>query len=540
MTEKPTHYDSLVIGTGFAGIYMLHRLRNELGLTARAFDRASGIGGTWHWNRYPGAAADVDSVFYRYSFDRELLREWQWKTRYAPQREILAYLEHVVDRYGLREDIQLNTAVEALTFDESRRLWTVRTDGGEEFTARYVVGALGPLSTVNLPEIDGMDSFEGPVVHTMRWPDDLDISGKRVGVIGTGSTGTQFICAAAPSVAHLTVFQRSAQYVVPSGDGPLSEAYLDDYRENCDRIWSEIFSSRVACGFPESTTPAMSVSAAERERVFQESWDSGNGFRFMFGTFSDLIFDPEANEAAASFIRSKIEQTVRDPETARKLLPTDYFAKRPICNTGYYETYNRDNVTLVSLQENPIVRITPRGAVTADGTEHQLDVLVCATGYEAMEGAYHELDIEGRGGRTLREHWGEAPSSYLGMATAGFPNLFMVLGPNSVFSNLPPAIETQVEWVSGIIGSAERQGATLVEATSAAEEEWTAMCQRMAEQSLFAQTASWIFGTNIPGRKRRTLFYFGGIGTYRQKLNEITEAGYEGFTLDGRPSYASA
>ncbi|MET9830117.1 NAD(P)/FAD-dependent oxidoreductase [Streptomyces sp. NPDC006385] len=538
--DRPTHFDALVIGAGIAGIYMLHKLRDEAGLSVRAFDKAGGVGGTWYWNRYPGAAADVDSIVYRYSFDKEMLREWQWKTRYATQPEILAYLEAVVDRHDLRKDIQFDTAITSLAYDEASNLWTARTDGGAEFTARYVVSALGPLSSANLPDIEGRDSFAGPIVHTGSWPADLDIAGKRVGVVGTGSTGTQFICAAAKTAGHLTVFQRSAQYVVPSGDGPLSDEYLAEVREKYDEIWEQVFNSRVGCGFKESETPAMSVSEAERERVFEEAWQAGNGFRFMFGTFADLAFDPAANEAAASFIRTKIAQIVQDPETARTLMPSDFYAKRPICNSGYYETYNRDNVTLVSTKENPIARITPTGVVTEDGTAHELDVLVFATGFDAMEGGYRHIDIRGRGGVELGEHWGDAPSSYLGMAMNGFPNLFMVFGPNSVFCNLPPGLETQVEWIAEAVGAAERRGIATVEATAAAEEGWTTLCREMAEHSLFAQTESWIFGTNIPGRKRRTLFYFGGIGAYRQRLREIVAADYEGFTLDGRPSLASA
>ncbi|WP_328870936.1 NAD(P)/FAD-dependent oxidoreductase [Streptomyces sp. NBC_00287] len=536
MTDRPTPLDAIVIGAGIAGIYMLHKLRDEVGLTVRAFDKAGGIGGTWYWNRYPGAAADVDSVVYRYSFDKEMLQEWQWKTRYATQPEILDYLEAVVDRHDLRRDIQLNTAIESLAFDEASNLWTARTGGGAEFTARYVVSALGPLSSANYPDIEGRDSFAGRITHTGAWPADLDITGKRVGVVGTGSTGTQFICAAAKTAAQLTVFQRSAQYVVPSGDGPLSDARLAEVRENYDQIWEQVFDSRVGCGFEESQTPAMSVTEAERERVFEQAWAAGNGFHFMFGTFADLAFDPAANEAAASFIRSKIRQIVRDPETARKLSPTDYYAKRPICNSGYYETYNRDNVTLVSTKENPIARITPAGVVTEDGTEHELDVLVFATGFDAMEGSYHQLDIRGRGGVTLEEHWGDTPSSYLGIALHEFPNLFMVFGPGSVFCNLPPGLETQIEWIAETVGTAEQRGIARIEATAAAEEEWTGMCRAMAEHSLFAQTDSWIFGSNIPGRKPRTLFYFGGIGAYRQRLREITAAGYEGFHLDDRPS----
>ncbi|MGW0766315.1 flavin-containing monooxygenase [Streptomyces sp. NPDC002676] len=540
MTRKPTHLDAIVIGAGFAGIYMLHKLRNELGVHVRAFERGTGIGGTWHWNRYPGAAADVDSIVYRYSFDSDLLRDWNWKNRYATQPEILAYLEHVVDRFDLREDIQLGTTVESLTFDEDSNLWTARTDRGEEFTATYVVGALGPLSTPVFPDIEGRDSFAGTQVHTGAWPEGLDITGKKVGVIGTGSTGTQFVGAAARMAEHLTVFQRSAQYVVPAGDEPLSDEFIEDYRENHEQFWKQVFESRVACGFRESEISAMDVSAEERERKFEESWNQGNGFHFMFGTFADIAFNPAANEAAASFIRSKIAKIVRDPETARKLMPTDFYAKRPICNTGYYESYNRDNVTLVSTKENPIVRITPTGVVTEDGTQHDLDVLVFATGYEAMQGSYNRIDIRGRGGVTLKEHWGEAPSSYLGVAMTGFPNLFTVFGPNSVFSNLPPALQTQVDWIAETIGAARRRGIGTVEATAAAEEEWTAMCREMAEHSLFAQTDSWIFGSNIPGKKRRTLFYFGGIAAYREKLREIVAADYEGFTLDHEGSPAAA
>jgi cyclohexanone monooxygenase len=536
MTSTPTQLDSIVIGTGFGGIYMLHKLRNELGHNVLAFDRASGVGGTWYWNRYPGAAADVDSTHYRYSFDRELLREWNWKTRYAPQPEILAYLEHVVDRHHLRGNLRLNTGIVSLTFDEASNLWTARTEGGEEFTARYVASALGPLSAANLPEFEGRDSFAGPLVHTGSWPEGLDIAGKRVGVIGTGSTGTQFICAAAKTAAHLTVFQRSAQYVVPAGDGPLSEADLDHYRENVDQIWERAFSSRVACAFEEATTSAMEVSPEERERVFQECWDSGNGFRFMFGTFADIAFNPSANEAATSFIKAKIKEIVRDPEIARKLTPTDYYAKRPICNTGYYETYNRDNVTLVSTRETPIDRITPTGVITADGTEHEFDVLVFATGYEAMEGGYNRIDVRGRGGVTLKQHWGDTPSSYLGIAMHQFPNMFMVFGPNSVFCNLPPGLQTQAEWIAELIRAADERGAARVEATAAAEEEWTTMCREMAEHSLFAQTDSWIFGSNIAGKKRRTLFYFGGISAYRERLREIVDADYDGFTLDSQTS----
>jgi cyclohexanone monooxygenase len=528
--NRTTPLDAVVIGAGFAGVYMLHKMRNELGLDARILERAGGIGGTWYANRYPGAAADVDSIVYRYSFDREMLQEWNWKTRYAGQPSIRAYLEEVVDRHGLRPHVQLNTNVTALTYDEESNLWHVRTESGD-FTARYVVTALGPLSNANLPQLEGLEEFAGRAVHTGDWPEDLDITGKRVGVVGTGSTGTQFICAAAPVAEQVTVFQRSAQYVVPSGDRNLTDDEVAGYRDRYDEIWQQVFNSRVGCGFPESTVPAMSVSAAERERLFQEAWDAGNGFRFMFGTFADIAFDPAANDAAASFIRSKIQQIVSDPETARKLTPTDFYAKRPICNTGYYETYNRDNVKLVSTAETPVTRITPTGVLTADGIEHPLDVLVFATGFDAMQGSYSRLDIRGRAGVTLQQHWNDAPSSYLGIAVNGFPNLFMVFGPNSVFCNLPPGLETQVEWIADLVKVAEQRTGAQVEATAAAEQQWTATCREMAEHSLFAQTDSWIFGTNISGRKQRTMFYFGGLAGYRENLREIVAADYSGFTM---------
>lgn len=522
--------DAIVIGTGFGGIYMLHKLRNELGLSVRAFDKAADVGGTWYWNRYPGAKSDSESFLYQYSFDKELFQEWEWSTRYLEQADILAYLRTVVARHDLGRDIQLNTTITSALFDESRHIWTVTTADGETFTARYVVNAVGPLSSASLPDIKGRDSFRGTLVHTAAWPEGLTLEGKRVGVIGTGSTGTQFICAAAKTAGHLTVFQRTAQYNVPSGNGPVSAEFVAGIRADYDRIWEQVRNSRIACGFQESDIPAMSVSAEERQRVFQENWDIGNAFRFSFATFSDIFVDPEANEAAAEFIRSKIREIVKDPETARKLTPTGVYASRPICNQDYYETYNRDNVTLVSLKENSIAEITPGGVRTADGTEHELDVLVFATGFDAVDGSYTRMDIRGRSGLALRDHWGQEPISYLGIATSGFPNMFMVLGPNSAFSNLPPVIETQVEWIADLIASAESAGNSTVEAAPSAERDWADLCQELAEGSLFPKVKSWFF------KEDRAMFYFAGLAAYRQKLREVADAGYDGFIQrTGRP-----
>jgi cyclohexanone monooxygenase len=526
--------DAVVVGAGFGGIYMLKKLRDELGLRVRAFDRAGGIGGTWYHNRYPGAMSDTESFVYRYSFDREHLQEWEWNTRYLDQPDILAYLDDVVDRHDLRRDIQLNTSVDALVFDEATDTWTVTTGDGKSLTARYVVNALGLLSKTNLPDIKGRDTFRGRLAHTGAWPQDLTLDGKRVGVIGTGSTGTQFICAAAKIAGHLTVFQRSPQYSVPSGNGPVSDQYLAEVKGNYDAIWDQVRNSMVAFGFQESDVPAMSVSDEERQRVFQENWDIGNGFRFMFGTFSDIAVDPAANEAAAAFIRSKIAETVKDPETARKLTPTDLYAKRPLCNKDYYEIYNRDNVTLVSIKENPIVEITPKGVLTEDGVEHELDVLVFATGFDAVDGNYVAMDIRGRGGESIQHHWRNGPTSFLGMTVAGFPNFFMILGPNGPFTNLPPSIETQVEWITDLVRHAQQEGAVTLEPTQAAEDAWTVTCREIADSTLFPKADSWIFGANIPGKKRTVMFFMAGLSAYRAKLAEVSGAGYEGFELRSR------
>jgi len=524
-------YDAIVIGAGFGGIYMTHKLRNELGLSVRTFEKGAGVGGTWFFNKYPGAKSDTEGFVYRYSFDKDLLQEWNWHTRYLDQPDILAYLEHVVERFDLGRDIQLNTEVTGASFDEDTNLWTVTTGDGRQFTSRYVVNALGLLAKTNIPDIPGMDSFEGRLVHTNAWPDDLDLTGKRVGVIGTGSTGTQFIIAAAQTAGHLTVFQRSPQYVVPSGNGPVDQAEVDATKANFDAVWDQVRNSVVAFGFEESAVEAGTVSEEERRRVFQENWDKGNGFRFMFGTFADIATNPEANAAAAAFIRSKISEIVEDEETARKLTPTGLYAKRPLCNEGYYETFNRDNVSLVSILENPIEEITPAGIRTADGVVHELDVLVLATGFDAVDGNYRAMDLRGRGGQHINEHWTNGPTSYLGVSKAGFPNMFMILGPNGPFTNLPPSIEAQVEWISGLIGTAERTGVQAVEPTQEAENGWSATCDEIAHMTLFPKVDSWIFGANIPGKKRSVMFYMGGLANYRAQLADVENDGFRGFSF---------
>lgn len=525
------HFDALVIGAGFGGIYALHKMRDELGLHSRAFDKAAGIGGTWFWNRYPGAKSDSESFVYRYSFDREMLQNWTWTNRYLEQQETLDYLNAVVDKHNLRKDIQLETGVVSAHFDDASNTWTVLTDTHERFTCTYLITALGVLSTINTPKFPGLENFAGQIVHTGAWPEGLTVGGKRVAVVGTGSTGTQFICTAAETAQHLTVFQRTPQYSVPSGNGPVDAEYLQYCRDNYDQIWNQVKNSIVGCGFEESTIAATSVTAEERQRVFEDSWQRGNAFHYMFGTFSDIIFDPVANEYAASFIRSKIRNLVRDPETARKLTPTGYYATRPIANKGYYETYNRENVDLVSIRETPIAEVTAQGIRTSDGVEHQFDLLVFATGFDAVDGGYKRLDLRGKSGTTIRDHWKNGPTSYLGVATPDFPNMFMIYGPNSVFTNLPPGIETQVEWISELIKSAEKRQINRIEATTFAQAEWVKLCDQIANASLFPKANSWIFGANIPKKEKRTMFYFAGLGNYRKALAAEATTNYPGFEL---------
>lgn len=527
--------DVLVVGAGFGGIYMLHKLRNEQGIDAVAIDKAGGVGGTWYWNKYPGALSDSEAFVYQYSFDRDLYAQTEWSTKFITQPEVLTYLNGVVDRYGLREHIHLETGMTEAEWDEISGTWTVRTDRGGTYRSRFLVTGLGLLSATNTPELHGIEHFEGRLVHTGAWPEELDLTGKRVGVIGNGSTGNQVITATAPVAAHLTSFQRSPQYSVPAGNRKLTPERVQAYHDNFGATWDQVRNSSVAMGFEESTVETFSVSAEERERIFQEAWDEGGGFRFMFETFCDIATDVAANEEAAKFIRRKIAEIVKDPETARKLIPTDLYARRPLCDTGYYETFNRPNVTLVNVKENPIVRMTQKGIVTEDGTLHELDVLVFATGFDAVDGNYVRVDIRGRNGRSVKQHWSDGPTSYLGVATSGFPNMFMILGPNGPFTNLPPTIEVQVEWIADVIRRVAATETGRIDVKPDAESDWTDTCVEVAAATVFGQVDSWIFGANIPGKKRSVLFYLGGLGEYRKIMAAEAAAGYPNFVTKVPP-----
>ncbi|KAF4540715.1 Cyclohexanone monooxygenase [Lasiodiplodia theobromae] len=533
------HVDALIVGAGLGGIYQCYRLR-QLGLVPKVIDMAGDVGGTWYWNRYPGAMSDTESYLYRFSWDAEDLQTYPWTHHYLQQSEILAYIHHVVDKHDLRKHIQFNTEMVSAEWIEARQHWRVECATGDVFIARYLVTALGLLSKRNFPDIPGIADFQGVLMHTASW-NPIDLSGKRVGVIGNGSTGTQLMTAIAPVVKQLVSFQRHPQYSVPNGNKPVSPEYRKWVNDHYDEIWKQAFESSTAFGVVESTRPTMSVSAEERQKIFQELWDQGNGFRFMFGGFGDITTSEEANEEACRFIRQKIAEIVKDPVKAKALQPTDYYAKRPLCNNGYYEIFNRDNVDLVDLKATPIAEITAGGIRTSE-TLHELDVIVFATGFDAIDGNYTRICIRGLR-ETIKEHWDSGATSYLGLSVAGFPNFFMISGPQGPFCNIPPAIESFVDFITAAIQLAEQnrlQGGRvlLLEPSLDAESEWGKLCDRLTEGSLFKKTSSWIFGTNVSGRQERTKFYFGGLKQYREVCRRVMEGGFQEF-LESRKEPAA-
>ncbi|KIW03253.1 uncharacterized protein PV09_05474 [Verruconis gallopava] len=533
-------YDAVIVGAGFAGIYMLHKLRDELNLKCLVIDIAGDVGGTWYWNLYPGAMSDtVESFAYRYSWDKEDLKTYPWRDHYVKQPEVLAYLQHITKKYDLRKDMRFKTELKQAAWVESEKQWHLDVSSGQQLVSRYLILGLGILSKANIPNIHGADTFKGEMYHTAHWPKKLSLDGKKVGIIGSGSTGVQVITEIGKKVESLTCFQRHPQYSVPSGDKEVDAQYRQWINDHYDDIFRLVRNSITGFGFEESKTSYHDVSPEERERIFQEYWDKGNGFRFMFGTFSDITTDRDANEAACDFIRKKIDAIVKDPEKARKLKPYDVYARRPLCDgqargEGYYEQFNRDNVDIVHLGETPIQRIEPQGIRTSDGKLHELDMLIWATGFDAVEGNYVRLAIQGRKGKVLRDHWSDGPTSYLGVAIPGFPNMFMINGPKAAFTNQPPMIEVQVEFVADVIAAAQRQKSTSVTitATEEAERGWTKLCDELAANSLFWKAEdNWIFGANIPGKKCCLRFYFGGLQKYIGELQHCIDEGFKGFEI---------
>ncbi|MEQ1889702.1 MAG: NAD(P)/FAD-dependent oxidoreductase [Alphaproteobacteria bacterium] len=525
-------YDAIIIGAGFAGLAMLNRLRQQ-GLSVRVLEAGDGVGGTWYWNRYPGARCDVESMEYSYQFDEDLQQQWEWPERYAPQPVILKYLNHVADRFDMRRDIQFNTRVRGAVFDEAANRWTVTTENGVKMTASYCVMATGCLSAPNTPAFKGAESFRGEIYHTGQWPHEgVDFTGKRVGIIGTGSSAIQSIPIIAEQAAHLTVFQRTPNYSVPAANRPMDQnlqrEIKADYagfraRENLEQI---AFGSR----FQTSDVSVLELSEAERNAVYEKYWEIG-GLLFLYAS-TDMLLNKEANDTAAEFIRGKIRNIVKDPVIAELLCPDTVVGCKRLCaDSGYFETYNRPNVKLVDVKSAPIEELTPNGLRTGNA-EYELDCIVFATGFDAMTGSLLRMDIRGRKGLTLQQKWSEGPRTYLGLTVVGFPNMFIISGPGSpsVLTNMVPSIEQHVNWISDTIRDLGERQLSCIEPVAEAENAWVDHVNEVAGSTLFPSCNSWYLGANIPGKPRVFMPYL-GFPAYVDKCNQVRAGGYEGFAL---------
>ncbi len=527
--------DAVVVGAGFSGMYQLHKLR-DMGLSVKVFEAGEDVGGTWYWNRYPGARVDIESMAYSFSFSKELEQDWVWSEKYSPQPELLRYAQHVAERFDLKRDISFNTRVESAHFDEDNNEWLVTTECGRRVRARYLVMATGVLSAAKTPDIAGRDSYKGETYQTGLWPKEgVDFSGKRVAIIGTGSSAVQSIPLIAEEADELVVYQRTAAYSTPAFNRPLTNSEIDEMKGNYDQYRQEQRLSPAGIINPERQLErVMDVPKEERQRRFEEAWDEGL-LTGLMSTFSDIQLDEDANHEVAEFIRDRIRNTVQDRQTADDLTPKayPYATKRPCIDTNYYETYNRENVSLVNLRRTPIETITETGIETSDGAR-EFDAIVYATGFDAMTGPLLRVDIRGRGGKRLVDAWIDGPRSYLGIAIHGFPNLFTITGPSSpsVLSNMLVSIEQHVDWVSDCIGWMNENGKTAIEPSDAAERDWAEHTAHLAGMTLFPQADSWYMGANVPGKPRMFLAYVGGVGAYRLICDQIAATGYHGFDVN--------
>ena len=524
--------DAVVVGAGFAGLYMLHRLRG-LGLSATVYERADGVGGTWYWNRYPGARCDIESLHYSYSFDPDLEREWNWTERYAAQPEILAYLNHVADRFDLRRDIRFETTVLSAAFDEAANVWTVETDPGGTTTCRFLILATGCLSDAQVPPIPGLESFAGRWYHTGHWPHEgVDFTGRRVAVIGTGSSGIQSIPLIAAQADHTYVLQRTPNFSIPARNAPLDPEVLKATQANYAALREEIRRSPLYFPVDFDNRGAMGVPDDEFRAMMEERWERGG--LGIAASFADILLSEAASERVAPIVREKIRAKVDDPTVAERLIPTTYpFAAKRLClDTDYFETFNRDDVTLVDLRDGPITEIVAEGVVTGQGTI-EVDDIVFATGFDAMTGAILRIPLTGRGGVTLQGKWADGPITYLGLAVHGFPNLFTITGPGSpsVLSNMVPSIEQHVDWIADCLVHLAAQGAEVIEAEASAEKEWTDQVQALGAMTIFPKANSWYMGGNIEGKPVAFMPFAGGTVLYRQICDNVAESGYTGFTL---------
>jgi cation diffusion facilitator CzcD-associated flavoprotein CzcO len=539
MNAKPVDCDVAVIGAGFAGLYAIYKLR-ALGFRVQGFEKGSDVGGVWYWNRYPGARCDCESYYYSYSFSKQLQDEWKWSLHYSEQPEILSYLSHVAERFDLKSNIKFDTAVEGAVFDEGAARWTITTSHAETVTANYIVSAAGCLSEILKPNISGLESFAGNTYYTAAWPKKgVDFQGLRVGVIGTGASAVQAIPRIAKEARHLTVFQRTANWVIPVWNAPMKPEFTAWVKENYAEIRRRCLASGGGVPFDVSHTPVGELSPEERQATLEKAWSVG-GTRFFAQSFSDLLVNEEANHAAAAFVARYIRSIVKDPKVAELLIPDDHpiGTKRPPMDDDYYATFNRDNVTLVDVRSAPIVAIEGHTLRTKVG-DYPLDALVLATGFDAITGPLLSIDIRGRDGRRLRDRWKDGAHTFLGLSIAGFPNLFTITGPMSpsVLANMPTAIEQHVDWIADCLAYMREHNLDVIEASESAQEEWVAHTRDVANGTLYPKANSWYLGSNVPGKPRQFGVYLGGFSNYREKCNTIASKGYEGFVLKNVPAH---
>ena len=531
---RKTDYDAIVVGGGLGGLYALYRLR-KMGLTARAFEAGSGVGGTWFWNRYPGARCDVESMEYSYAFDDDLQQEWHWPERYGTQPELLRYINHVADRFDLRRDIQFDTRVQSASFDPGQNVWTVRTDKGDVVTAPFCIMATGNLSTPRVPDFKGIERFKGRWYHSGLYPQEgVDFTGLRVGVIGTGSSGVQMIPLIAQQAKHLHVFQRTANFSLPARNAPMDPAIEARHKSQYPERRAAAFETPFGiAGFPPPTKKALDVTAEEREAQYEAKWAEGGSISFLY-SYTDLLLNKEANDTASEFVRNKIRSIVKDQKVAELLAPKDHpiGTKRLCLDTNYYEAYNRDNVTLVDVRSAPIQEITENGVRTADG-EYELDAIVFATGFDAMTGALKEIDIRVGNGPSLADKWDNGPTTYLGLMVAGYPNMFTITGPGSpsVKTQMIIAIEQHMDWIGDCLATMRDRGMTRIEPTPEAEREWVQHVNDVADSTLYPLANSWYLGSNIPGKPRVFMPYVGGFAGYKKRCDAVAANGYEGFAM---------
>ena len=534
--ESALQLDAIIVGAGLAGLYAIYRLRG-LGMKVRAYEAGSGVGGTWFWNRYPGARCDVESLEYSYSFSEELQQEWRWPERYATQPVILEYINHVAKRFDLMRDVQLNTRITAAEFDPATNLWTVRTDKGDLVSARFCIMASGNLSTPRVPDFKGLESFRGKWYHTGMWPaEGVDFTGQRVAVIGTGSSGIQMIPLVAKQAKHLYVFQRTANFSLPAENRPLDPETDRVHKAEYSRRRRDAYGTPFGiAGYPPPTHSALEVSDEERRRSYEAKWQAGGSISFLYA-YNDLLVKKESNETASEFVRDKIRSIVKDPATAELLAPKDHpiGTKRLCLDTNYYEVYNRDNVTLVDARSAPIEEITPGGLRTS-AAEYEVDGIAFATGFDAMTGALMEIDIGVKGGPKLADKWAHGPLTYLGLMVAGFPNMFMITGPGSpgVKSQMILSIEQHTDFIVDCLRHMRERGRTVIEADETAELAWVEHVNQVADSTLYPLANSWYVGANIPGKPRVFMPYVGGVDAYKRKCDEIAANGYEGFVMAG-------